>query len=69
MAATAPAPLNDPNIVQLTGLMEALLADHFTKSTNSPKGNFKKGNKHTNGATPAAPTETEERLIRNQSSK
>ena len=63
MAATAPAHVNDPNVVQLTGLMEALLADHFTKSTNSPKGNIKKGNKNANGATPAAPTETEERLI------
>ena len=64
MAAFAPADVNDPNVVQMTSTMEALLADYFTtKSTNSPKGNTKKGNKNANGATSAAPTETEERLI------
>ena len=64
MAAIAPAHVNDPNIVQMTSTMEALLADYFTtKSTNSPKGNTKKGNKNANGATSAAPTDTEERFI------
>ena len=58
MATFAPADINDPSVIQLTSVMNALLADYSTvKPNQTPKGN-KKNKQNTNGA--AATTETDE---------